>query len=71
MDQIKPNVHESEEANQIMSNKFKDYNARTILAADSETESANQVIQKKFYENDEDNNFLPFHIDSSNPPIKK
>jgi hypothetical protein len=71
LDQTKPNTHESEEANQIMSEKFKDYNPRTISAADSETESANQIIQKKFYENDEDNNFLPFHIDISNPPIKK
>lgn len=71
MDQTKPNIHESEEANQIMSEKFKGYNARTISAADSETESTNQIIQKKFYENDEDNNFLPFHIDISNPPIKK
>jgi hypothetical protein len=71
LDQTKPNIHESEEANQIMSNKFKDYNARTISAADSETESTNQKIQKKFYENDEDNNLFPFHIDISNPPIKK
>jgi hypothetical protein len=71
MDQNEPNMHESEEANQEMSEKFKDYNPRTVSAADSEIERTNQSIQRQVYENKEDNNFLPFHIDISNPPIKK
>jgi hypothetical protein len=71
MDQKEQKMHESEEANQEMSEKFKDYNPRTISAADSEIERTNQIIQEQFYKNNDDNNFLPFHIDISNPPIKK
>lgn len=71
MDQKEPEMHESEEANQEMSEKFKGYNPRTVSAADSEIERTNQIIQEQFYEYNEENNFLPFHIDSSNPPIKK
>jgi hypothetical protein len=63
--------NESEKANQMMSEKFKDYEARTFSAADSAVESTNQKIQEMFYGNDEDKNFLPFHIESSSPPIKK
>lgn len=71
MDQREPKMNESEEANQEMSEKFKGFNPRTVSAADTEIERTNQIIQEQFYENNKENNFLPFHIDVSNPPIKK
>jgi hypothetical protein len=71
MDENKQNIQKSEEANQIMSEKFKGYNAKTISAADTEIERTNQKIQQLFYENDEEKNYLPFYIDSNSPPMKK
>lgn len=65
------NANESEEANKMMDEKFKDYRTGSFSAADSEVESANQQIQKQFYEHEEDNNFLPFQVESGIPPIKK
>ena len=56
-------VNDSEEANQMMGEKFKDYNPRNISAADSEVESTNQKIQKQFYENEGEDYLLPFHLD--------
>ncbi|MCQ6278790.1 hypothetical protein [Bacillus sp. EB600] len=62
---------ESVEANQMMDEKFKDYRTGSFSAAGSEVESANQQIQKQFYEHEESNNYLPFHVESGVPPIKK
>ncbi|MEW9052745.1 MAG: hypothetical protein AB2392_16405 [Neobacillus sp.] len=60
-----------EKANERMSEPFQNYSYRATTEAHSEADAANEEIQKQFYENDEQNNFLPFYIDSNSPPIKK
>jgi hypothetical protein len=62
---------ETQQANKSMSKEFKDYSARAASPIDSESDLANQEIQKQFYENKEGDNLLPFHVDINNPPIKK
>ncbi|MCH6268855.1 hypothetical protein [Neobacillus citreus] len=64
------NKNEAKEVNQYLSQKFKDYSAR-YSQVNSETEKANQQIQEQFYGENKENNLLPFHVDSNNPPIKK
>ena len=62
---------EVEQANKNMSKEFKDYSARASSPINSEANLANQKIQEQFYENEDEDNFLPFHVDINNPPIKK
>ncbi|WP_284036760.1 hypothetical protein [Neobacillus sp. 114] len=69
MSEGEQNKNEAKEVNQYLSQKFKDYSARYSQVS-SETEKANQEIQEQFYGEKEDN-LLPFHVDSNNPPIKK
>lgn len=61
---------EAVRANQKMDEKIKDYGYRASSVVNSEVEEANQNIQDDFY-GKEENNFLPFHIDANNPPVKK
>lgn len=70
MSEGKQNNNDAREANQAISGKSKDYSARYSSQADTEAELANQKIQQEFY-GDQENNLLPFHVDSNNPPIKK
>jgi hypothetical protein len=65
------NHNSTKEANVKMSEQFKDYDYQGTSEANSEAERANQEIQEKFYGNTEENNFLPFLVDSNSPPIKK
>lgn len=58
------------QANQAMNKSFQDYSERMSSQPNSDTEMANQEIQKQFYQN-EDDNLLPFHVDINNPPVKK
>ncbi|WP_066305997.1 hypothetical protein [Bacillus sp. FJAT-29814] len=67
----KKNDISTKDANVKMSEQFKDYSYRGASEANSEAEKANQEIQKEFYGSNEDNNLLPFHVDSNSPPIKK
>lgn len=64
------NKNEAREANQYLNEEFKDYSAR-YSQVNTETEKANQEIQEQFYGENKENNQLPFHVDSNNPPIKK
>lgn len=61
----------SKDVNVKMNEHFKDYSARGASEANSEAERANQEIQEEFYGSDEENNLLPFYVDSNSPPIKK
>jgi hypothetical protein len=65
------NKSETEEANQKMGEKFKNYSERDSASLHSEAEKANQDIQEQFYGDTKEDNLLPFHIDINNPPIKK
>lgn len=67
----KQNGNESVKANQKMSEIFKGYDPNNIIAANSDTESANQQIQQQFYGHEQQSNTLPFHVDINNTPIKK
>ncbi|WHY90530.1 hypothetical protein QNK12_23080 [Neobacillus cucumis] len=63
--------NEAEEANREMNEGFKDSSARSSAFINSEAEEANQKIQDQFYGKEKEINSLPFHVDVSNPPIKK
>lgn len=67
----KQNDISTKDANVKMSEPFKDHSYRGTSEANSEAEIANQEIQKEFYGSEEENNLLPFHVDSNSPPIKK
>lgn len=71
MREDRPYDNEAEEANWEISEKFKDYSARSSANVNSEAEEANQKIQEQFYGNEKGINSLPFHVDVNNPPIKK
>ncbi|NRD78955.1 hypothetical protein HPT25_16445 [Bacillus sp. BRMEA1] len=65
------NKDEAMEANQKMSEKFKDFGARETTPSNSGAEWANQEIQHQFYGNSQEDNLSPIHVDVNNPPIKK
>ncbi|OIK16566.1 hypothetical protein BIV60_03590 [Bacillus sp. MUM 116] len=69
--QDRPYENEAEEANWEISEKFKDYSARSSANVNSEADMANQQIQEQFYGEEKEINSLPFHVDVNNPPIKK
>ncbi|MED1467098.1 hypothetical protein [Bacillus salipaludis] len=70
MSKSEQNKNVAKEADQKLNAHFQDYSSRASSTANSEADLANQKIQEQFYGKSE-NNFLPFHIDVNNPPIKK
>ncbi|WP_066062037.1 hypothetical protein [Neobacillus soli] len=67
---MKHKENEAVEANQKMDAFFLDSDFKNT-EGNSEVETANLEIQEQFYENEDEDHSLPYHVDINNPPIKK